>query len=217
MPPESQPTGAGGSHGLIFAGLLIGASAIPSLQVWPVPWVAAIGAYFGLVALVPSLKTTAGRMQFGRLTPATLSATVVIAISSWVVLTAFQKIAQPDLSNYSGLLPVRAMGGIVSAGIIFSVLNALLEEIAFRVVLFEAVERERGTRVAVVVTAALFGLGHLHGYPPGVPGALLAGVFGLALGWLRAFTGGIGLPVAAHIAADATIFTIVAGSGAWPD
>ncbi len=44
-------------------------------------------------------------------------------------------------------------------------------------------------------------------------GALLAGLYGLALGWLRVVTGGIGLPVIAHIAADATIFTIAARSG----
>ncbi len=217
MPPESHPTGSGGAHGFAFAALLIGASAIPGFQVWPVPWVVALVAYFLIVALVPSLRATAVRIRFGRLTPVALAATAVIAILSWVVLASFQRIAHPDLQGYRNLLPVRTMGGIVAAGILFSTLNALLEEIAFRFVLFEAVERERGARAAVVVTAALFGLGHLHGYPPGVVGALLAGVFGLALGWLRVFTGGIGLPVAAHIAADATIYTIVAGSGVWSD
>ena len=37
-------------------------------------------------------------------------------------------------------------------------------------------------------------------------GAQLAGTYGLALGWLRVFTGGLGLPGLTHITADATIF-----------
>jgi uncharacterized protein len=48
---------------------------------------------------------------------------------------------------------------------------------------------------------------------PGLLGAVLAGIYGISLGWLRAFSGGIGLPLLAHIAADATIFTIIASSG----
>jgi hypothetical protein len=43
---------------------------------------------------------------------------------------------------------------------------------------------------------------------------VLAGIYGLCLGWLRVFSGGLGLPVIAHIAADATIFTIIGRAGA---
>jgi membrane protease YdiL (CAAX protease family) len=53
----------------------------------------------------------------------------------------------------------------------------------------------------------------MRGYPSGALGALLAGIYGVCLGWLRVFSGGLGLPVLAHIAADATIFTMVANSG----
>lgn len=53
----------------------------------------------------------------------------------------------------------------------------------------------------------------MHGYPPGLLGAALAGIYGLALAWLRVFTGGLGLPVITHIVADATIFIIVVRAG----
>ena len=43
-------------------------------------------------------------------------------------------------------------------------------------------------------------------------GAVLAGIYGLALGCLRVFTCGLGLPVIAHIVADATIFILVVNS-----
>ena len=79
--------------------------------------------------------------------------------------------------------------------------------------MFDAVQSEWGGGVAIFATAFLFGYGHMRGYPPGPLGAMLAGIYGLCLGWLRVFAGGIGLGVIAHIAADATIFTIVARSG----
>lgn len=58
----------------------------------------------------------------------------------------------------------------------------------------------------------VFGCGHLHGYPPGPLGAVLAGLYGLGLGWLRVFSGGLGWPVVARVVADATLFTLVARS-----
>jgi membrane protease YdiL (CAAX protease family) len=96
---------------------------------------------------------------------------------------------------------------------IFAILNASLEELIFRGVLFTAIESQVNTPPTVLITAMLFGWGHMHGYPPGPLGAILAGIYGLALGWLRVFTGGLGLPVMAHIVADATIFLIVVRAG----
>src|ERR1700733_6478234 len=57
-------------------------------------------------------------------------------------------------------------------------------------------------------TAPGLTLGHLHGYPPGPLGAVLAGIFGMALGLLRLWTGGVGLTILVHICAGGTIFTI---------
>ena len=130
------------------------------------------------------------------------------------MLIAFHFLKHPDVGAYAGLLPVSALGGVLAAGVLFSIFNALFEEIVFRGVLFDAVESQWGAWVAVAATAFLFGFGHKHGYPSGQSGMVLAGIYGLGIGWLRVFTGGIGLPVIAHIAADATIFTLVARSGA---
>ena len=85
----------------------------------------------------------------------------------------------------------------------------------FRGILFDAVESLWGRWIAAIATAFLFGYGHLHGYPPGVTGAILAGIFGLCEGWLRVFSGGLGLPILAHMVADATIFAIVAHERIW--
>ena len=100
------------------------------------------------------------------------------------------------------------------AGFVFAALNAILEELVFRGVLLDALEAQWGGMVAVVTTAILFGLGHLSGYPPGRDGAILAGLYGVVLGWLRVRTGGLFLPIFAHIGADATIYGILVYAGA---
>ena len=165
-----------------------------------------LAAYGAIVLAVPPLRTTFRPWLFGRVSLGGLTATCFIAIGSCLALMAFNAIARPDASAYPDIFPVGFLRRAVLAGVLFSILNALFEEVVFRGILFGAVESEWGKSVAAVTTAVLFGFCHLHGYPPGGVGAVLAGVFGLCLGWLRIVTGGIGLPVLAHIAADATIF-----------
>ena len=121
---------------------------------------------------------------------------------------------QPDLTELSRLLPLEWFGNLLAAGVCFSIVNALLEEIIFRGVVWEVVAEEWNSGIALVATSALFGLGHLNGYPPGPFGAVMAGLYGLCLGGLRWWTGGIGLATACHVCADATIFRILAASGA---
>jgi len=137
-----------------------------------------------------------------------------VMLGTALVLVAFHLTAQPDVRVYSAALPLRAMGGVVIAGVVFSIVNATLEELVFRGVLFDALESQWGVRITLVATAVLFGLGHLHGYPPGPIGACSAALFGFAVGALRLWTGGLALPIIAHMGADATIYGILVHSGA---
>jgi membrane protease YdiL (CAAX protease family) len=200
-------------HGLIFFALTAASAFVPIFRTWPLLWVVPLAAYVALVAAVPALRASFHPWRFGRVTRAGLIATLVLAVGSCVVLVAFDVLTHPDLGEYRGFLPVSDLGGLVAAGVIFPILNAFLEEVVFRGILFDAVESQWGARVAIVVTAGLFGYGHMHGYPPGPQGAVLAGIYGLCIGWLRMFTGGIGLGMLAHVAADATICVIVVRSG----
>jgi membrane protease YdiL (CAAX protease family) len=95
------------------------------------------------------------------------------------------------------------------------VLNATLEELLFRGLLWGAVADEWNDRIALAATSLLFGALHLHGYPPGPLGVILAGLYAIGLGLLRTWTGGLGLAVACHICADATIFGLLARAGAF--
>ncbi len=144
---------------------------------------------------------------------ATVSATLGVIVLTTLALLLFHATAQPDVQSYRAFLPLDALGGVFVAGAVFSTVNATLEELVFRGVLFDAVQSQWGVVGTLIGTAMLFGLGHLHGYPPGPLGACLAAWFGLMAGALRFWTGGLLLPIVAHMGADATIYSILVHSG----
>ena len=152
--------------------------------------------------------------RIGRLTTRTIAAATAIAFLSLVTLIGYQEILHPEIGDLNVMLPVEAMGGVVLAWVIFPLVNASLEELIFRGILFDAIRSDWGPQVAVGATALLFGYGHLNGYPPGWTGACLAGIYAILLGWLRLSSGGLLLPILAHAVADATIYGIyMANSG----
>ncbi len=202
-------------HGFVFFALLVLTALIPIFHGWPLFWAFPLGCYFLLVSCVAPLRASFNRWQFGRVTLFTLTATAVISLIACGALVAFQLFAVPELTGLGRMLsPVVAFGGVLWAGVAFSLGNALLEELAFRGIFFDAAESQWGVGFAIFGTAILFGYGHMGGYPPGPLGAVLAGIYGVALGWLRYVSKGLGLPLLSHVAADATIFTILVRAGA---
>jgi membrane protease YdiL (CAAX protease family) len=160
------------------------------------------------------MRRTISRPRAGIVSPSNCVATLGITLLSCASLLSYQAVFQPDLAALGAALPVQALGGVVLAGAVFALLNATLEELVFRGVLFDSLEPEWGWQVAVLVTAILFGLGHSHGYPPGWPGACMAAAYGGMLGVLRVQTGGLLLPICAHVVADVTIYGILVRAGA---
>lgn len=211
--PASSQSGWEASHGLLIFALIAAAAFVPAFRSWPMIWVAPLIAYAGLVAAIPPLRASYRRWRLGRMTRTAIWAALLIVVVSCFALVTFHFVMRPDVGSYAAFLPASTPGGLLVIGVLFSIFNALFEEIIFRGILFNAVESQWGAWGAVFGTALLFGYGHLRGYPPGVLGASLAGIYGLGLGWLRVVTGGIGMSVVCHIFADATIFIIVARSG----
>jgi membrane protease YdiL (CAAX protease family) len=197
------------AHGAVFL-LALGAVAVCLSPLhWPWYLLLPLLAYCGIVLAWPPLRRTAPRFALGRLWGWPLAAAAALSVTTSVVLVAFQRLAHPEVTDLAARMPVAAFGNVLLAGICFSVVNAVLEELIFRGLLWEVAAAEWSGGVALVATSAMFGLGHLHGYPPGPLGAVLAGVFGLMLGLLRWWTGGLGLAIAVHICADATIFGLL--------
>ena len=200
-------------HGMAFFAFAAAAAAIPASRVWPLPLLLPLITYFLVVALVPRLRRTFESPRADSFSKMSSVAAVVITIVSCAVLLVFDRVAQPDVAAYPTFLQVRIFGGILAAGVLFSLVNPVLEELIFRGLLYRAVEVQWGQLLAIGMSAVMFGIAHVQGYPPGPAGALLATGYGLALGWLRAITGGLILPIASHMAVDATIFVLVARTG----
>jgi hypothetical protein len=204
------------AHGGIFlAAACAIALGLPPLA-WPWYLLLPLLAYAGLVLSLPGLRRTAP-LAAGRLGGAPLAYAAVLSLATSAVLWGFHAWARPDVSQLALQLPVAALGNLFLAGVCFSIINAAMEEAIFRGVLWGAVADEWNAGVALVVTTVLFAVGHLRGYPPGPLGATMAGVYGLALGILRWWTGGLGLALGSHLCADATIFGLLLWSGAFTE
>jgi membrane protease YdiL (CAAX protease family) len=203
------------AHGGVFlAALGVTALFLPATG-WPWYLVMPLATYGAVVLLIPALRRTVPVPPAGRLTGPRILAAIVLSAATSGVLLAYQALVAPDVTGLGAYIPVAAFGSLALAWVCFTLVNAVLEELVFRGVLYEALTAEWGAAVAVAATALAFGLGHLHGYPPGPLGTVLAGLYGVALGLLRWWTGGLALPTACHACADATIFGILASAGAF--
>lgn len=142
-------------HAFVLIAATAAAASVPSLHGWPWLWFAPLAAYAVIVTIVPPFRRSFRPWSLGRLNAATISTTAVITIGSAAVLIAFHCLALPDLARYRGFLPATIFGSVIAAGVLFSFLNALLEELIFRGVLFDAVESQWGAWTAVAATALL--------------------------------------------------------------
>jgi len=199
-------------QGIAFVLFVAGTLLVPAPRRWPWVWLTPAAAYTLLVACVRPIRYSLGWLSLGRLSVASVATTIGIMAFTTAALLLFHSAAHPEVQGYRAFLPISALGSDIAGAAVFAIVNGILEELVFRGVLFDAVQSQRGNWGALIGTAILFGLGHLHGYPPGVLGACLAGMFGAVLGALRLWTGGLLLPIAAHISADATIYGILVHS-----
>jgi len=198
-------------HGGLLLVLLPLPLAVPALAQWPWHFLAPLLAYGVLVAIVPPLRRSLHWLSCGRLDAPVLLTTAGVILLTSTVLVLFEKLFQPDLQALRAHLPA---GNVLLIGGLFVLLNAAMEEALFRGVLLDALESQLTPGAALLAQAVVFGLAHYQGFPEGPVGVVLAAIYGLILGALRTWAGGLAAPYLAHVAADATIFAIiVAGVG----
>lgn len=95
--------------------------------------------------------------------------------------------------------------------LLFALMNAFGEEMAFRAGPLSQLWLVIGEKQAVWLTAVWFGLGHYYGgIPAGPMGALMSGLLGLLLGKVMLETKGIALPILMHLLIDAAIYAFLA-------
>ena len=95
--------------------------------------------------------------------------------------------------------------------LLFALLNAFGEEMAFRAGPLSQLWLVIGEKQAVWLTAVWFGLGHYYGgIPAGAMGAVMSGLLGLLLGKVMLETKGIVLPICMHLLLDTAIYAFLA-------
>ena len=200
-------------HAVLFLLFFLATMHVPLAVRWPYYLLVPFLAYGLLCGAISPLRRSCVWIAWGKWDRLSrVAAAFVIALST-AALVLYQWVAAPDVRDLAARLPARVFGSVVLAGALFAVLNAILEELMFRGILYDALESQCGWRLAVGLERALFGILHVHGYPPGSLGVVLAGVYGLLLGWLRHRTQGLALPIVAHVCADAAIFSIFVHAG----
>jgi membrane protease YdiL (CAAX protease family) len=200
---------AGLALGLLACGLLAGAYVAPALLSWPFYLLGPLIAYALVVVAVAPLRRSLNWMRLGRLDRGAWTAGGMIVVVSSAALVIWHGVAQPDVSLIIKELPRVEFPTLLAIGALFSCVNALLEEVLFRGLLFDALRSSYGAGVALFLQAAAFGAFHFCGFPSGAAGVILATIYGFMQGGLCVYTGGLAACWVAHVFADATIFALV--------
>ncbi|KAI2500905.1 CAAX protease self-immunity [Fragilaria crotonensis] len=97
----------------------------------------------------------------------------------------------------------------------WALVNAICEEVVSRGFFLHEFKRRGGVTFwqANVLQATSFGIWHFHGIPSGWTGVGLTFVYGLVMGFLLEYGGGLLLPIVAHTIADYFIFAVIARQG----
>jgi len=148
-------------------------------------------------------------LRWGRLTPGGIALFIAVVAIGVLGLFLWTLIDDPDPSDYLGQVRNASPWVALAAIAGFAVVNAAWEELLFRGVLQTELTHTWGVRPALVIESVAFGIAHANGIPSGPLGITMALVWGYLLSMIRLRTGGIGYPILAHVAADATIALLI--------
>lgn len=170
-------------------------------------------AVYGIVAFRVSWFREATRwLTVGRVDGHIMALGSAFAAVSGAMLLLWYVTARPDLADLvRTFIPDWPLWLLVPAAFVFSVVNAAVEEAAYRGVVLGALETARVTAAtALVLQAVAFAALHFRaGFPRGLVGVALTLVYGLVLGELRRRAGGLIAPFITHVLTDLVIVTIV--------
>lgn len=169
---------------------------------WGILWGQGIGIALPILGVVWWKRYAVARL-FPRHWPGpwaivvTVVATIAVATLSDALVAIWDaEVRHRSLAYHEALrvlLMTHAPAEIVGRVLLFCVVPALIEELAFRGFCQTSLAAAYGPRIALVITAALFAV--LHGQPWYLPFYLLLGLY---LGVLYRWKGTLWLPIVAH-------------------
>lgn len=201
---------ASSSLGLLFVLCLV--FGLAGLGPQQVVFALAFASYAVVVSRVPWLREATRWLAVGSVDGRIMAPGVAFAGVSGVALLGWYAIARPDLADLvRTFIPDWELWRLVPAAIVFSIVNAALEEAAYRGVVLDALDRALGAGgAALVLQAIAFAALHFNaGFPRGLVGVGLTFIYGLVLGALRRRAGGLMAPFITHVLTDLVIVTIV--------
>jgi membrane protease YdiL (CAAX protease family) len=108
---------------------------------------------------------------------------------------------QESLARFIGMLPQGSLLKILFLGIVFSLLNAVVEEYIIRGMVWNGLSKIFSNTLAInLIQASMFGASHYFGLPGGITGVALVFFWSLIMGHFRIKSGGIITVIIAHFA-----------------
>jgi membrane protease YdiL (CAAX protease family) len=202
-------------HVSLFCFLFTGFAAfLPKTGFWPWPLLAPLAVYLALVFGIPRLRQSCLWLKPGRINKPVRILMLVVAVGSVAALVVWYAFTQPDLGRQLSRFPDMPPLLIPLAGIGFALLNAVMEEFAFRGIFMHGLDCAfASAMLSIMLQGMSFGLFHyVGGIPNGVMGSLMAFIYGILLGWIRKISNGLLAPIITHVIADAAIFCILTTS-----
>jgi membrane protease YdiL (CAAX protease family) len=183
----------------------------PRFPLYPFSNVTFLLLYVYVVMLIPALRGSVGWLRSGKFDATTWSLVAITIVVPIVALMLWVHFLSPDLGRYANMVPQFPMWLIALYAVANAMFNAALEETIWRGVMLEALDSALGPGVWVLLIQAIsFGAAHYHnGFPNGIIGAAMAGIFGIMLGVIRRKSKGMLAGWLAHTAVDAAIFTMI--------
>lgn len=193
------------------AALLMAVLAWAIGQYWPLTSVVFLLVYWGVVTRVPWLRESCLWWKKGSYERSDVWLAVAFITVSAVSLVVWSQLTTADLSEFQDFIPDVPIWALFGGLFFYACLNALFEEVVWRGVVMQALESSTGSlTAALILQSVAFGLWHFVGFPSGWIGVGLAAIFAFMMGLLRVRTRGLLIPFVAHVAADVTIYLIVA-------
>jgi membrane protease YdiL (CAAX protease family) len=169
-----------------------------------------IAVYTVIVLFIGPIRRATTWLEWGKITPRLVAGSLVVVVVSSIALLLWYNLLHPDIAAFTQFIPALPLPQLLIGGLGFALLNATVEEVIFRGIIWEAVATLiPAPRVVLIVTAFFFGIAHFWGVPSGVVGACLAFIYGVMLGIIRMRSEGLLMVIITHIFADIVIFCIL--------
>jgi membrane protease YdiL (CAAX protease family) len=157
------------------------------------------------------LQGTATWARWGSFDATVCFLSVVAWLLAAAALLSWYLLLHPKIADIlEAFVPALPLGLLIAGGLIFSMVNAAVEEGAYRGVMLHALDRSLGPGFAALLLQVLaFGAIHIRGFPRGWLGVGLACIYGLLMGVIRRRAGGMFAPWIAHVFTGVVIAGIV--------